>query len=595
MSGTSARFGAWIAAILLCQVAVCPASSPSRAHGDLEGRVLDYIGVPQMGASVLLYDRYDHLVKKVLSDENGSFRFASLVPAVYSIQVTLASFLPAMRHHVTVQPGMRSFLAINVASVLNSIELVNTPGQTAIMSDDWKWVLRSASATRPVLRMLPDLDLGHSNRIQEDTAVFSDTRGLLRLSAGDGSSYGNETDLGTAFAVATSLRGTTQLTFSGNMGYASHSGIPTAGFRTSFSREMSGSAPELKLTMRQMLLPSRAGGALVGGPQEAATPLRSMSLTMMDRAELDEVLKLEYGFSIDSVSYLDRLNYASPFMRLSFDLGQAGVLELAGHSGLPPAELIIGMAGVETDLQQDLAAVSFFPRVSFRGGAVKVQRVQNLELGYSRTLGSRTYRMGAYRESISNAALIMAAPSGIYDNGDLMPDLASNSSIFNVGGFSSIGYTASVTQNFSQLVSATWSYGNGGVLTTQHTGLLTNDPDELRDAIHASRRHWTAAKVTAQAPWTHTQVAVGYRWTDYSALTPGHAWVTQGAFPDIGFNVRIHQQIPNFPGMPGRWEATADLRNLLAQGYLPIELADGRWLLLMQAPRSVRGGLSFVF
>ena len=42
-------------------------------------------------------------------------------------------------------------------------------------------------------------------------------------------------------------------------------------------------------------------------------------------------------------------------------------------------------------------------------------------------------------------------------------------------------------------------------------------------------------------------------------------------------------------------EASADLRNMLAQGYLPMSFPDGRRLLLVQTPRSFRGGLSFIF
>jgi hypothetical protein len=42
-------------------------------------------------------------------------------------------------------------------------------------------------------------------------------------------------------------------------------------------------------------------------------------------------------------------------------------------------------------------------------------------------------------------------------------------------------------------------------------------------------------------------------------------------------------------------EATADLRNLLAQGYIPVALPDGQHLLLVHTPRSVRGGLNFRF
>jgi hypothetical protein len=47
--------------------------------------------------------------------------------------------------------------------------------------------------------------------------------------------------------------------------------------------------------------------------------------------------------------------------------------------------------------------------------------------------------------------------------------------------------------------------------------------------------------------------------------------------------------------MPGRFEVTADVRNLLAQGYLPLGGGDGRKLLVVQAPRIIRGGLNFTF
>ena len=47
--------------------------------------------------------------------------------------------------------------------------------------------------------------------------------------------------------------------------------------------------------------------------------------------------------------------------------------------------------------------------------------------------------------------------------------------------------------------------------------------------------------------------------------------------------------------LPVRMEASADLRNLLAEGYLPFSMSDGRQVLLMHTPRSFRGGLSFIF
>ncbi len=576
-----------------------PASSAPRSHGQIEGRVTGLTGVPQMGATVLLLDRYDRLLQKVLTDDKGHFSFQSLVPDVYSVRVTLASFLPALRRGIAVQPGMRSFLAINLTSVFSSVELFYpVSGESTFMSEDWKWVLRSSPATRPVLRALPEIwSQKGPEKEHRITTLFSGTRGVVSLSAGDSgaaSVYGNQADLGTAFAVATSLLGANQLTFSGNLGYISPAGVPATGFRAGFSREMGGSAPEITLTMRQVYLPARAMGAFFGGQTDGMPALRTASVTFMDRAELEGVMRLEYGVSLDSVTFLDRLNYASPFARLSYKVGDHDSLELAYHSGVPPAELFAQVSGPGAEIRQDLAAVSYFPRVSLRGGRAQVQRAENFELAWHKTSGSRRYSVGAYRESISNGALMMSAPEELV-GWDLMPDLGSRSSIFNIGGYSSIGYIASVTQAITPHLSLKLSYGNGGVLTTDAAALSHEGPDDLRAVIGSSRRHWAAVRLSGELRGANTRFSAGYRFTDYRALTPGHLWITQNSNPDIGLNLLIQQPIPNFPGVPGKWEATADFRNMLAQGYLPVTTPSGRRLLLIQTPRTFRGGFNFIF
>jgi hypothetical protein len=65
--------------------------------------------------------------------------------------------------------------------------------------------------------------------------------------------------------------------------------------------------------------------------------------------------------------------------------------------------------------------------------------------------------------------------------------------------------------------------------------------------------------------------------------------------PEPGLNVMIRQPIPSIPGVPGHIEASAELRNLMAQGYLPLSTPGGQQLLLVNTPRSLRGGLAFVF
>jgi hypothetical protein len=73
---------------------------------------------------------------------------------------------------------------------------------------------------------------------------------------------------------------------------------------------------------------------------------------------------------------------------------------------------------------------------------------------------------------------------------------------------------------------------------------------------------------------------------------PGNLYSTQAIRPVPGLNVYIKQPIPGFSK---RLEATVDLRNLLAEGYLPLGFAGGERIILVQNPRSVRGGLAIIF
>ena len=162
---------------------VSEAASSNKLLGALTGSVRDNGGVPQMGAVVQLFNEYDRQIERALTNSSGEFGFQSLLPDVYSIRVTLSSFMPALKRNITIQAGATSVLAINLASVLSSVELVySSPNSGALMSEDWKWVLRSSMSTRPVLRMI-DLNGISSSSSSPSGSIFSDTRGVVRVSS----------------------------------------------------------------------------------------------------------------------------------------------------------------------------------------------------------------------------------------------------------------------------------------------------------------------------------------------------------------------------------------------------------------------------
>jgi hypothetical protein len=576
------------------------AATPIGFSGAISGFVFDSAGVPQMGASVILFNKQDRQFLKVLTNERGAFQFLSLAPDIYAVKVTMASFVPAFRGSILVQPGMRSVLNVNMNTLFSSIQFSYPPleGGSLPMSDEWKWVLRSATPTRPVLRFTPDaLARDNSHTSSTHGAVFSETRGVVKLSAGDASGaagLGNEADMGTAFALATSLYGNNLLQVSGNLGYGSQTGVPSAAIRTSYSRRMGGGTPEFSVTMRQLFIPGRMSSALAG--QDGTLPmLRSMAASFDDRVEIAEGLVAQYGFTMNSVSFMDRLNYASPYARLAYNTGDGGEFEVAYTSGDARPDLA-GHSKLDTEFQQDLNTLGLFPRISTRAGRAKIQRGQNIEVSYSRKVGSRTYQVSAFRESVSDAALSILAPSGLYTRDDILPDMLTGVSTFNAGDFHSAGYTASVTQRLGEHVAASLIFGSMGGLTAKPAEIVSNSPDELRAMIHAGRKRAATGRIVATSPWTGTHMIASYQWTgDRNWAMPGHLYSIQAVRPLPGLNLMVRQPIPGLGILPWRMEATADLRNLLAQGYLPLGVIGGQQVVLVETPRSFRGGLSFIF
>ena len=207
-----------------------------------------------------------------------------------------------------------------------------------------------------------------------------------------------------------------------------------------------------------------------------------------------------------------------------------------------------------------------------------------------------TTNMGAgYQESVANQAFVLAGDTSVFRGKDLLPDLASDSSIFNFGDFTSSGYLVSATHPLSEKWSATATFGAGGALRTDNSSVFVNDAATLRDRMRIGQTKWGSTRLTGTLPRMGTYVSMAYIWTPGGRLIPTHAFLTQDTQAGLGFNFQIRQPLPVISGMGGRFEMTAEVRNLLAQGYLPVPSSDGRSMLLVPFPRSLRGGLSFIF
>ena len=382
---------------------------------------------------------------------------------------------------------------------------------------------------------------------------------------------------------------------SGNVGYTQQTGAPSSAIRTTFRRDLGVASPAVSFTLRQLYIPLRVGQGMLsgqGGPGPMPT-MRSMAISLGDKTRIGDDLTLEYGVEMDIVTFLDRLQYFSPYAKVSRTIAR-GAVDFTWTSGNARPELGITSGTPTADLERDLAALSVLPRVSLRGGHAKVQFGEDYELGASQRFGSREYRIAGYREQIHNTTLTVANPDALPFSGDVLPDVFSSSALFNAGSFGTNGYTASVTQDLGSRWNITAMYGSVGVLAPRGHGNVQT-ADDLRNALVATHRQAVTLRSAGTVKHLGTRFMTSYQWTDHRSAMPVPLFATQPARPEPGLNVMLKQPLPLIPGLPWRLEATAEMRNMLAQGYLPISMANGHSLLLVNTPRSFRGGLAFVF
>ncbi|HVY92905.1 MAG TPA: carboxypeptidase-like regulatory domain-containing protein, partial [Bryobacteraceae bacterium] len=499
------------------------AATAVRFSGALSGLVTDGSGRPKSGAAVSLFNQQEVLLQRAYTDLAGNFSFSELLPDSYVVQVTLASFVPTTRNKVVVKPGMRSLLEVSLSKVFSSIQVVSSiPAPGGLMSDDWKWTLRADSSMRPVLRVLPQTASGKGTSASTRTAVFHDSKGVVKISATDSalaSAGADEADLGTQFAFATSLYSNSQVRVAGNVGYASASGIPGAAIRTTFTHQVAGDSPSVSVTMRQMNVATRVGQSMLGSATgDGSLPtLRTLSVSMSDRAQLSDLATLDYGSQLDTITFLNHLQYFSPWARLNYELPH-GHLEMVYTSG--NAQTQLNANDPADNLRNEMAAVSMLPRLSQMNNHVEVQRGEDYEISYVGNAGPVEFRLSGYHQNVTNATLMIADPEATLFVGDLMPSMFNSSAWFDAGNIESSGYTISASRNMGEHNQLTVTYGTLGVITPDRRADHISDAASLREAMSPENRQSVTFRASGVAPRTGTSYVASYQMADLGSAVP---------------------------------------------------------------------------
>jgi hypothetical protein len=567
----------FLAAVCVSVGASVAAAQAKSVSGKLAGVVRDTAGTPQMGASVEVIPEATGILSSVdlLTNTQGIFRGERLAPGFYTVRVTLAGFLPSLEQHVRITANLTTVVRIQMESMFASLEqLRRQPSSINMETDDWKWVLRSASATRSVLQWIDEDDADPANRHIDSRG--SQPRMQLEFTEGarrPGSVSNLAASPATAFAFEQKLGGTSRLVVAGQMSHedqASAGGIATIWLPTGSL----GAGPHTALVMREARL----------GP--AGPTFRGVRIDQGGRVAFGDRMTLRYGGEYVLVGLGTAASSMRPRLELDTRISETWRAALIYASQPEAPGALEPGEGDQGSLTAALNELDAFPVLLWRAGHPALQGGMHEELAAERKLGTNgKLQIAAFHDDNRHVA--------VFGRGNNLPatdyfqDYFSNGFTYDGGSSSSWGGRVALRQKLGGDLELTTVYSFAGALVPGEAA-----DDVLRDALRTAARHSLGGNISARMPHLGTKVNAGYKWVSGVTVSRVDGYGESLFQLEPYMHVGLRQALPKFG--PGRWEAIADCNNLLAQGYVTLNSRDGHTV-LVPAFRSFRGGLSLQF
>ncbi|MDP9340385.1 MAG: carboxypeptidase-like regulatory domain-containing protein, partial [Acidobacteriota bacterium] len=477
------------------------ASNATSGPGKLAGVVLDGSGTPQMGASVELMAEASGLTaaRELLTNTQGIFRGEKLAPGLYTVRVTLAGFLPTLEKHVRINPNITTVVRVQLESMFASLEqLRRQPVNIPVEGDDWKWVLRSASATRPVLEWVSDTQIVQVADASRDRGRTRQPRARLEFT--DGARHpGSGSNLvpapATAFAYDQRLGGTSRIILAGQMSYDQDA--PAGSIATVWLPTGSlGAGPHTALVLREAKLGPE--GQIFRGVRID----QGGAIALGDRAILSyggEYVLVGLGAAASSLRPRTKLN-----VRVNDDWN-ATLVFTSLPNGPGPLEAEDGDAG-NNALAATLNELDGFPTLLWRGGKPVLQHGWHEEIAAERKLGTRGKVQVAGFHDDNRHVAVFGRGNGLPAS-DYFQDYFSNGFAYDGGSSSSWGTRVALREKLDDDIELTAVYAFAGALAP---GEDMNGV--LRDVLRTAPRHSLGASVSAKVPRAGTRVEAGYKW-----------------------------------------------------------------------------------
>ena len=314
---------------------------------------------------------------------------------------------------------------------------------------------------------------------------------------------------------------------------------------------------------------------------------RGMRIDQGGAVTLGDRVLLKYGGEYLLVGLGRSVSSVRPRISVQAKLGGAwrGNVVFASQPGGPNA-METGAEDLQSTLVKALDELDAFPALMWRDGRPVLQGGWHEEISAERKMGENgNLQIAGFHEDSHHMA--------VFGRGSDLPaqeyfeDVFSNAFAYDGGAFSSWGGRVAYREKLNDDVEVTALYALAGAVAPGSAS-----DSNLRDSLRMTPHHSVGINVSSKLPGTGGHITAGYKWISGTAVSRVDSYGESLYQMDPYLHVSVRQQLPKFG--PGRWEATADCENLLAQGTVTVSTREGQ-VALMPAFRTFRGGLSLQF
>ena len=575
----------FIAALLIVGCAVCTgAPAHGAAPASVSGVVRDSAGVPQMGALVQLLGADLTVVASAYTDGAGRFSIAGVQSGRYALKAMGSSFLPSLRENIRVRTSTVVNLTLNTLyEVMQWLPAEPRAGDAP--KDDWDWTLRSA-ANRPLLRWLED---GPLVVVSDGSAAAPKLKARL-MATGQEGTFGESGERFSATVEETPSNSRALLArvdFAPNTDAGMESML---GFRQDLG--FAGSVQSVAAVAIHPEIDSYGSdGALAADGVDEAAVRTWESMQLGDELEVKAGSTQAVARSAGNTS--NTLAAALPFATVGWRTGNSTIRYQL-------ATLVPGDVDV-----QETAAQNWMPQLSARDGRLSMEHGLHQEIGWERRTDTSGVSVAIFAESTVNPVIEAQGhfAKGSPDGAAALVDQASGMLRMAGANFSSTGMLATWQRRLPGGSQLHLSYGTGDALVlaalpvsaAQSMGPQQTAMVQEVAAARPRRAQMYSLSLSGTLAGTGTRWRASYRWQPEDTMTRVDQFAENAAAPYV--NLRLCQPIHlrRAEAGNGGFEAILDVRNLLAQGYLPYLMNDGSLLVFAQDQRALSGGVAFTF